>query len=643
MLQTSPQPERRPLLATADTKADYTKLLLNDFHALEAMILADELERDITRIGYELELNFLDRNCEPAFIGGEVCMALNEPRFTTEFSRFNLEINSQPVRLGGRCLAELQGGLERALAAVRAEAAKRDCSVLMTGIIPTLNKSHITPEALTPEPRYQALYDIRRALKGEHYEYRIQGIDELLTRDNIALFAGSVTSFQVHLQVAVADLVDKYNWAQLLAGPVLATAVNSPLFLGKQLWQETRIELFEQATDTRVPDNDDTRNRPRVFFGDKWLQQSVLELLQEDILGFDPLFGPQEAEDALQALHDGKVPRLDAWTLFNGTIYRWNRLCYGRLHGRPALRIENRMLPSGPTVQDMVANAAFWSGAMAGLPQRYRDVQQRLEFAHAKENFFKAARYGLDVKFHWFDGAVTARELILDELLPLARAGLQSAGVDDDDSMRFLDIIRDRTATGRTGAHWLISSFTELRKTLKPEQALHALTAGMLSRQESGVPVHRWQGVEPDEAGEGADGLSPVYRIMTTDLYKVKVDDAIDLVAHLMHWKQIGHVPVEDASGQLVGMITRKTLIDHMLKAPAEPGPLRAGELMTDCALRIVPETPLQRVVQLLLENGVSCLPVTSNGCIVGLVTGHDVVKVAHALLDGQQQQGVPP
>ena len=543
-------PEGNTLLANADAKADYTRLLLNDFRTLEAMIGAGLLDQGVSRIGYELELNFVDRQCEPACIGDDIVKALNDPRFTTEFARFNLEVNSRPVMLTDRCFAQLHSGINSALAAIREEAAQRDCSVLLTGIIPTLTKAHVTPEALTPAPRYQALYEIRRALRGDNYEYRIEGIDELLTRDNIALFAGAVTSFQVHLQVGVSELVDAYNWAQLLAGPVLATAANSPLFLGKQLWQETRIELFEQATDTRQPDLAVSRNRPRVFFGNSWLKESVLELLQEDIISFDPLLQPAEVEDPQQALSAGRVPRLDAWTLFNSTIYRWNRVCYGEVNGTPTLRIEARMLPSGPTVPDMVANAAFWAGAMAALPARYRKVQERMDFALAKENFFKAARYGLDVQFAWFDSHVSARELILDELLPLARSGLEAKGVDPDDSRRYLDIIQERTASGRTGAQWLLGSFGTLRKELKPEQALHALTVGMLARQDSGVPVHQWEPVEAAEAAD--DELGPVHRIMTSELYKVKVDDAVDLVTHLMQWKDVSHVPVEDDAGHFV-------------------------------------------------------------------------------------------
>lgn len=637
MQQTSIPAETMPLVMSADEKAAYVKLLLKDFHVLESLIVGERLEREVRRVGYELELNFLDKDFEPACVGTDVCKSLNDPRFTTEFSRFNLEINSEPAVLAGTCFADMERELEAAMARIQAQAARYDSSVLLTGIIPTLSKAHITPDALTPEPRYQTLYEIRRLLKGELYEYRIQGIDELLTRDNIALFAGSVTSFQIHLQVDPVDLVDSYNWAQLLAGPALASATNSPLFLGKRLWHETRIELFEQATDTRVPDHSGTRNRPRVFFGDKWLDQSVLELLQEDIIAFDPLFRPANVEDPHAALQEGRTPRLDAWTLFNGSIYRWNRLCYGRVQGRPSLRIENRILPSGPTIQDMVANAAFWTGAMAGLPRRYRGVQKRFDFALAKENFFKAARYGLDVRFCWFDGPATARELILDELLPLAEAGLLAAGVDEEDSKRLLGIVRDRTASGRTGAHWMVNSFLELQKGAKPERALRTLTAGMLARQDSGLPVHRWQTVKPNEGGSWLSQFSPVHKVMTTVLYKVKVEDALDLVMHLMQWKNVAHVPVEQESGEFAGIITR-TVIMNLMLTPAGIESLKAGEVMTEGNLSITPCTPLKTALQLMQDNSVSYLPVLDDSGIVGLVTEHDLLKVVHGLVVALEQ-----
>lgn len=619
---------------TESNKGHYMQLLLRDFHALEALVNENKLEKGVQRFGYELELNFLDDDLEPHAIGMEVRDGLQDSIFTTEFSLFNLELNSKPVLLEGDCFSTLAKGLNEALSRVKDEALKSDSTVLLTGIIPTLSHSHITPDALTPEPRYQELYDLRKSLKGDKYEYRIQGIDELLTRDNIALFAGSVTSFQTHYQIDADDVVDNYNWAQLLAAPLLACATYSPLFLGKRLWHETRVALFEQATDTRNTETNLIRNQPRVFFGDSWLKESALEMLQEDIVNFNTLFTVDEVEDPWEAIEKGEAPELAAWNTFNGSIYRWNRLCYGKLGGTPSLRIENRILPSGPTVEDMIANSVFWVGAMAGLCDKYRNLQDKLPFDDVKQNFFNAARLGLEVNLKWIDGkSWSASELILNELLPIAHRGLKKIGVADKDAEHYLDIIRDRTETGRTGSEWMLSSYSKLLKTAKRDEALQILTAGMLQRQNEGHPVHTWKDVEVDEAGDCYNRFNYVHKFMTTDLFKVGVDDVMDLAAHIMDWKNIGHVPVEDDDGMLVGVITKDTIINFIVNAQDRTAPATVGDLMVKNPVTVHPDTSLEEAVNLLLNNQLTCLPITSGGRIVGIVTDRDFLEVAKQFL----------
>lgn len=621
-----------------DNKGRYMQLLLRDFHALEALLREGRLESGVRRMGYELELNFVDRDLEPSMIGTEVREGLQEAIFTSEFARFNLEINSQPLALTGGCFSNLAAQLSAALTRVRRKADDFDSRVLMTGIVPTLSHAHITPDALTPEPRYRQLYDLRKALKGEHYEYRINGADELLIRDSMALFAGCVTSFQTHYQIDADDVVDSYNWAQLLAAPLLACATYSPLFLGKRLWHETRVALFEQATDTRNTTASHPRNQARVLFGDDWLQ-SPLEMLQEDIASFDALFTITEAEDPRTAMSAGEAPALTAWNLFNSSIYRWNRLCYGRLDGRASLRIENRMLPSGPTVEDMVANAAFWTGAMAGMPDDYRQLQDKLEFQDAKQNFFNAARLGLDVSLRWPGGrSLAARDLILEELLPIAHAGLKKVGVSERDANHYLGIIRARTETGRTGSEWMLSTYSRLMKSAKRDEALQILTAGMLKRQEGRMPVHTWEPVDPAEGGDWHNRLNYVHRFMTTDLYKVGVDDVMDLAAHIMDWKRIGHIPVEDSQGKLVGIITKDTLINSICNPPEQESPVTVGDMMVSHPITVAPDTTLTEAVNLLLDNQITCLPVTVDGRIVGIVTDRDFLEVARQFLQDRER-----
>lgn len=622
-----------------DNKGRYMQLLLRDFHALEAMIKEGGLETGVRRIGYELELNFIDEDLEPAMIGTQVKDELNEDAFTTEFARFNLEINSQPLDLRNACFSTLAENLSDALTRIRRKADEFDSRILLTGIIPTLSHAHITPEALTPEPRYRQLYDLRKAMKGDDYEYRINGADELLTRDNIALFAGCVTSFQTHYQIDADDVVDAYNWAQLLAAPLLACATYSPLFLGKRLWHETRVALFEQATDTRNAMNSQARNQARVLFGDDWLHESPLEMLQEDIASFGALFTMDDAEDPRVAMNEGEAPELEAWNLFNSSIYRWNRLCYGKLAGKAGLRIENRTLPSGPTVEDMVANAAFWTGAMAGMPVAYRRLQNKVDFQDVKQNFFNAARLGLDVNLRWCNGkSWSARELILEELLPIAHAGLQKIGVSERDTNHYLGIIRARTQSGRTGSEWMLRCYSQLLKSAKRDEALQILTAGMLKRQEGRMPVHTWEPVQATEGGDWHNRLNFVHRFMTTSLYKVGVDDVMDLAAHIMEWKRIGHIPVEDSQGKLVGIITKDTLINSICNPPDHETPVTVGDMMVRDPITVSPDTPLEEAVNLLLDNQITCLPVTVDGRIVGIVTDRDFLEVARQFLQERQR-----
>ncbi|MDQ8186488.1 CBS domain-containing protein [Pelagicoccus sp. SDUM812002] len=619
---------------SAPDRGRYMQEVLRDIDALEHMLEEGLLETDVRRIGAELELNFLDSNFAPAFVGPEIKTELNDPALTSEFARFNLEMNARPSLLAGRSFADLHRQIDETLEKVRSAAARRDCHVLLTGIIPTLSDEHITPEALTPEPRYQKLYDIRRKLKGEAYEYRIRGADELITRDSVALFAGCVTSQQCHLQIDASDAVDTYNWAQLVSGPVLAACVYSPLFLGKRLWHETRLALFEQAADTRRPDNDIMRRRPRVLFGESWLKRTVLELPQEDVTAFEPFFTYEGAPDPLQEIKEGRVPKLTAWSTFNGSIYRWNRICYGVLDGKASLRIENRILPSGPTVVDMVANAAFWTGLVAAMPQKYRNLPDQIPFDDAKSNLFNAARHGLDSSFRWIDGAThTARELILDELIPIAREGLTQASANPEDIDRYLGIVTQRVDSGQTGARWMLDSYTQLLAKGKADEARTAVTAGMVARQESGNPVHEWSPVEQAEAGNWRQRNGTVRSFMSTDLVKVRTDDVVDMAAHFMEWKRIGHIPVEDHEGKFRGIITKDTIINHMIREREEAGSSRASDVMLADPITIDPDTTVTEAIRLIVEKEITSLPVVVDDRIVGIVTERDFVDVAESLI----------
>ena len=251
-----------------------------------------------------------------------------------------------------------------------------------------------------------------------------------------------------------------YNLAQAITAPVLAAAVNSPLLFGHRLWQETRLALFQHSTDARSATQQARSHPTRVSFGDSWIDKSVLELFQEQIARFRMIMINEAGENPLSLLARGEIPEFSALRMHNGTVWPWNRACYGVTNGIAHLRIENRVLPSGPTVLDEIANTAFFTGLMISLPNQYGEVSKVMPFDDAKANFFAAARHGLNAQFKWVDGKThSASTLILDHLLPLAHQGLKEAGVDPADIDRYLGVIEERVRSGQTGAQWTMKSF----------------------------------------------------------------------------------------------------------------------------------------------------------------------------------------
>ena len=366
----------------------------------------------------------------------------------------------------------------------------------MVGILPTLRDEDLHRGAITDVPRYRALDWSLRRVRAEPFEIEIRGRDPeplRVVRDNIVM-EGANTSFQVHLRVDPGDYVRSFNAAQLATAPVLAAAGNSPLFLGRVLWEETRIALFEQAADDRdAPARE--RLVSRVAFGTDWLRGSVLELFEESVRHHEPLLPIRGDQDPLAALAGGGVPRLDELRLHQGTVWRWNRAIYDSGYGGH-LRIELRPLPAGPTVVDMLANAAFLLGLTLALAPDAEDWTERLLFARAHANFYEAARLGLEAELSWPgpDGdpeRVGAAELV-PRLLPEARRGLVTAGVDAAEADRLLGVIADRVAAGQTGAVWQRRALAALEGRVGREQAMGALLERYLELQAGGEPVHTW-------------------------------------------------------------------------------------------------------------------------------------------------------
>ena len=626
------QPIREPEAARA-----FSRAMLRDLHALEQLIDKGLIESGHRRIGLEQELCLVDSGWRPALVATEVLERLNDGSYTTELGRFNLEINLDPLDLVGDCFSALERSLNRHVEAVR-EAAKREgAEIVLTGILPSFKKADLSLDSMTPRDRYYALNDAVTRMRGGPARLQIQGIDELNVEHDTVMLEACNTSCQVHLQVGADEFARLYNASQAVLGPVLSASVNSPLLFGKRLWAETRIALFQQSVDTRAAMKHLRERTPRVRFGDAWVKQSVLELYQEDIARFRALLPTQINEDSLETLASGGIPKLAALQLHNSTIYRWNRPCYGIANGKPHLRIECRALPAGPTIVDEVANAALWIGAVLGVTAEFTDITEYMDFDDAKRNFLDAARHGLNASLTWVnDETIGATELVLEHLLPLARSGLETAGVRTGEIDRYLGIITERVKGDGTGAQWLMRSLTGMKGQGTQAERLAALTAGAAKRQREDQPGHRWSLAVLDEGGGWESNYLRVEQYMTTELFTVHEDELVDMVAFLMDRKQIRHVLVEDDMHKIVGLVSYRSLLRLLTRGQiGEPGiAVPVKDVMVKDPITVPPETPTTEAIEIMHRNRVSVLPVVKNGKLVGTVGERDFMHIARQFLE---------
>jgi CBS domain-containing protein len=622
-------------IASGQGRRQFTHALLRDMHALDRMLAEGRLESGVRRIGAEQEMFLTDASWRPAPVALEILDAIGDPHFVTEVGAFNLELNLDPQAFDGGCFSRLQTQLDELLAKARGVAGERGIEVLLAGILPTIRKSDLGLSNMVDKDRYHRLNEAISKLRGTEVDFFIKGLDELKMRHDSVMVEACNASFQIHLQVDPATFANQYNVAQVLAGPVLACATNSPLLFGRRLWAETRIALFQQAVDTRRPSHHLRQADARVTFGDRWLRHSILELYREDISRFPPLLPDITVTDPFDSLERDEAPDLAALRLHTGTVWRWNRGCYGIGNGVPHLRIENRVLPAGPSTLDEVANAALWLGAMVALAERYDDITAVTDFEHAKWNFVAGARQGLAAPLMWIGTQeMSAAQLALEHLLPLAHEGLTLVGVDDADRERYLDVVERRVRSGNTGSRWMLQSLADMRGRGTPGQRLNSLTAAMAARQRAERPVADWTLAQLDEGGGWEHDFLKVEQIMTTDFPTVHEDDPVSLVANLMDWHRIRQVIVEDGNGHLVGIVSYRALLKLLARgSPIDIGSIAVGDVMIRDPVYIAPDMDTVRALDVLRSYTLAAVPVVHDAQLVGLVTEHHFMAIAGQLL----------
>ena len=613
-------------LGDNNARSLFIQHLIKDIEALELMLKENLIEDDIVRIGAEQEFCLVDQNWRPANNSGLILEAINDPHFTTELARYNLEINLDPFVLEGDCFKQVGKQLNSLLEKARKEAEKLDTKIILTGILPTISQTELEIDYMTPSERYSALNDMLKSIKGTDFQLRLRGVDELSISHDSVLFEACNTSFQLHLQIPPKDFISSYNWAQTISGPIMAISANSPILLGRELWSETRFALFQQSIDTRMASYVLKNEQPRVKFGNKWETGSIAEIFKDDIAQHKVILSKEITSNSLVELKNGKTPMLQALNLHNGTVYRWNRPCYGVGGGKAHVRIENRYIPSGPSTLDEMANFALWVGLMIGRPSEFDDMPSIMDFREVKANFIKASRMGRDAILRWKGKAIFIEKLLQQELLPIAHAGLKKAGINDDDRLQLLGIIEDRLKL-QTGAEWITKNYRSLKKSVKTDNALRLITRAMYKNEEKNTPIHNWPPIEKDGYLKQESHL--VSHIMTTEIFTVNESDLATLATELMKWKNIHHMPVENGAGKLTGLLTW-THAQRFQKENLENAHLTVADIMQIEIMTVVPETHISDAIRTMKKHKIGCLPVAHNTDLVGIITIKDVIAFDH-------------
>ncbi len=620
-----------------ERQREFMSAILDDVRALEHMLENGLFESGVRRIGAEQEMFLIDESWRPARGVLQVLERLRgDKHYTTELGQFQLEVNCDPQMLSGDGIGLMHDQLDLLVEKARRAAGEIGMNVVLMGILPTMQKNDLGLDSMVPSARYMQLNKIVTSLRGGKFEVAIKGLDELILDHDSVMVEACNSSFQVHLQVGPDEFARMYNLSQVLAGPLMAVSTNSPIVFNRRLWAETRIALFRQAVDTRNPKTMLRETEARVSFGTRWVRKSIVEIFKEDIARFRALVGTELDEAPMAVLARGQLPELKALRLHNGTIYRWNRPCFGVTDGKAHLRIENRLMPAGPSTIDEVANAAFWCGMMIEIGAREHDITRRIDFDQAAANFYTAAREGIGSHFTWLDGdEVSARELVLERLLPLAQAGLHRQGINPEHISKYLGVVENRVRTARTGARWQLSSWNSLRDRATLSERATALVAATVQRQLTGRPVAEWERARLDEAKVTPKKYQRVEHYMTSDLFTVHADDAVEMVANLMIWERIRHVPVEDHDHKLVGVLTHRAVLRFIMNG-GSPRRTPVSEIMKKDVSTVTPETPTIEALRMMRRLGVGCLPVLQNERLVGIITEEDFMEIASKMLENQ-------
>lgn len=474
----------------------YSKRLYDSLDALKSLIQEPNFGQGKKMIGAELENYIVDSSGQVLPINTQLIKEAQNPNYTVELNRFNLEINFEPQPLSPTAFSQLKKQLDHDQNHLQSIADNYQAKIVPIGILPTLQEAHLMPEYMTDIARYQALSKFLYQTRGKDFRVHITGQDEVQLTSPYVTLEGANTSFQFHLMVEHANFAKVFNATQLTTPLVLASAANSAFFLGNSLWDETRIALFKQSIDSRHRGNMNWRKPSRVTFGHGWVRKDAWELFAETVALYKPIFPILSEEDPIKMLEQNKIPKLEELSMHLGTTWPWNRPVYCA-HDGGHVRIEMRAMPAGPSAIDMCANAAFAAGLAVGLTDDIENMLAVTPFRFAEYNFYRAAQSGLDANILWANPKKHQVEempitKVIEDMLPFAEKGLQQLGISSQEIHTYLGIIEQRIQNNISGARWQKQTMSKLEAHSNREQACQDMLQLYMQNQATGKPVHQW-------------------------------------------------------------------------------------------------------------------------------------------------------
>lgn len=462
--------------------ANFKAKLQAETNLLKSWFDNNDFKNPTQMTGIELEAWLVDKDMLPHATGDEFIKDLGHKQIVPEISRFNFEINSDPYEFTGKAFSHLYNELEALWNKCEKSGDKLGSNPMMMGTLATLRQSMLTLDTMSPQNRYHVMNDqILKMRKGVPLNLRMSGRDIINFTVDSVLTECAATSLQIHLSMDQDKAKRYYNAASLASPFMVAVCANSPYFFGNELWDESRIAIFEQSVELDCYKSRTGEFIKRVTLGEDYVNECLYELFDDNLNKFDIL---------LPEVSDDDPKKMGHLKLHNGTIWRWNRPIVGENpDGTPHLRVEHRTPSAGPTLIDSVANAAFFTGLVEYFVNMETAPEYLLDFEDLRTNFYKASKQSFYCRPQWIDGKKhDMQELLLNVIYPEVKNALIRKGMDKDDISQFMDNnIYPRIKKGINGARWQKAYIHMHGKKFQDLMEVY------LENQKSGKSVHEWR------------------------------------------------------------------------------------------------------------------------------------------------------